>query len=247
MKVADYFIPLEGIEILLRLKKVLEDKGQYKFSKIIPKFDSIRFNCPFHKDGQERNPSCSLILQDKVSIKEGIVHCFTCGYSANLFEMISHLFGHQDFGDYGLKWITKEFDIVPEEQKILINVNQNLKRTINSAVNQWINLGISEEELRKYRYFHPYMYKRGLTDEIIEEYDIGYDAHFIDSNGKVWETITMPVRNLQGKVEAIIRRAIGRKRFFIPPDYEKGLYGIYEVIQEMKIEQYIYVNLYLIL
>ena len=38
---------------------------------------------------------------------------------------------------------------------------------------------ITEEQLDKYRYTHPYLYKRGLTDEDIYKYDLGYDNNNI--------------------------------------------------------------------
>lgn len=34
------------------------------------------------------------------------------------------------------------------------------------------------KELDRYRYIHPYMYKRGMTDDLIEKFDVGYDPAF---------------------------------------------------------------------
>ena len=37
---------------------------------------------------------------------------------------------------------------------------------------------ISEVSLGAIGYYHDYMFKRGLTEELIEKYDIGYDPKF---------------------------------------------------------------------
>ena len=83
------------------------------------------------------------------------------------------------------------------------------------------NRYISEEELDSYRYTHPYMYERGLTDEVIETFDIGYD--------KNTRCITFPIRNINGKTLFIARRSVNTKFFNYPEGVEKPLYGLYEL------------------
>ena len=34
---------------------------------------------------------------------------------------------------------------------------------------------VSEEELESYRFYHPYMWERKLTPEVVDKFDIGYD------------------------------------------------------------------------
>ena len=65
------------------------------------------------------------------------------------------------------------------------------------------------------------MYKRGLTDEVIELFDIGYDA---DS-----KCITFPIRDISGNVLFIARRSVQSKFFNYPEGVEKPLYGLYEL------------------
>ena len=64
------------------------------------------------------------------------------------------------------------------------------------------------------------MYKRRLTDEVIELFDIGYD--------KKLQSITFPVRDIQGNCLFIARRSVNTKFFNYPKGVEKPLYGLYE-------------------
>ena len=65
------------------------------------------------------------------------------------------------------------------------------------------------------------MYKRGLTDEVIELFDIGYDF--------VSDCITFPIRDVRGNVLFVARRSVRGKFFNYPEGVEKPLYGLYEL------------------
>ena len=78
------------------------------------------------------------------------------------------------------------------------------------------NTYISGEELDKYRYIHPYMYKRGLTDEIIERFDIGYDRER--------KEITFPVRDIEGRCVFVAGRSVESKFFRLPKGIDKPIY-----------------------
>ena len=82
---------------------------------------------------------------------------------------------------------------------------------------------IGEDELDKYRYIHPYLYKRGLTDDVIEQFDLGYD--------KTTDSITFPVRDMNGDCMFVARRKVKTKQFDIPKGITKPLYGMYELCQ----------------
>jgi len=92
--------------------------------------------------------------------------------------------------------------------------------------------------LDKYAYIHPYMYKRHMTDEIIEKFDIGFDNNYLYMGKKI-ATITFPVKDLEGDVITIIRRAISFKRFFIERFIEKPIYGLYEINKTKEQDIYI--------
>ena len=60
------------------------------------------------------------------------------------------------------------------------------------------------------------MYERGLTDEIIERFDIGYDRER--------KEITFPVRDIEGKCVFIAGRSTERKFFRLPKGMDKPIY-----------------------
>lgn len=73
------------------------------------------------------------------------------------------------------------------------------------------------------------MYKRGLTDDLIERYDIGYQKDFrLTEDSKPFECITFPVRDINGNTLFIARRGIKHKIYHYNTGSEKPLYGIYE-------------------
>lgn len=144
----------------------------------------------------------------------GSCHCFTCGYSSNnIAKLIADIY-QQDIS-FGERWLLERYDTAFIEQEL--NLPEiNLSNT---------NIAYMEEsELDKYRYYHPYMYKRKLTNEIIEKFDIGYDK---DSN-----SITFPVRDIKGNLLFITRRNVDKKIFIIPKLVEKPVYLLYNIIHE---------------
>ncbi len=47
----------------------------------------IRIRCPYHKEGKERRPSMSILLEDRGSMSAGTCHCFACGKVVSLEEL----------------------------------------------------------------------------------------------------------------------------------------------------------------
>lgn len=210
MEVNNHVILDDTQDILIELRKQLELNGVKRFAKFIDSGNNIQTNCPFHKEGQERKPSFG------INKKTGECHCFGCGWSGTLSEMISNCFGKDDFGDYGNKWLIRNFLSVAVESRPDIDVDFCRRKKITSETKKYI----SEQELDSYRYTHPYMYKRKLTDEIIDLFDIGYD--------KNTECITFPNRDINGNCLFVARRSVKTKFFNYPQDVEKPVYGLYE-------------------
>ena len=210
MEVNNHVILDDTQDILIELRKQLELNGVKRFAKFIDSGNNIQTNCPFHKEGQERKPSFG------INKNTGECHCFGCGWSGTLSEMISNCFGKDDFGVYGNKWLIRNFLSVAVESRPDIDVDFCRRKKITSETKKYI----SEQELDSYRYTHPYMYKRKLTDEIIDLFDIGYD--------KNTECITFPNRDINGNCLFIARRSVKTKFFNYPQDVEKPVYGLYE-------------------
>lgn len=210
-------------EILNELQAQLQLNGIDLLSKTKDNNDNIQVTCPYHNNGQERRPSAG-IHKDT-----GVFHCFACNETHTLPEVISFCFGYTDdiLGKYGWKWLLKNFlTLSIEERK---DVDLDFKRP-NRSVRSGRNNGndnrsgdnlVSNEELDSYRYIHPYMYERGLTDDIIELFDVGYD--------KKTDCITFPVRDIKGNCLFIARRSVRTKYFNYPKGVDKPLYGLYEL------------------
>lgn len=186
----------------------------------------IQICCPYHANGMERRPSAGLRKSD------GIFHCFACNETHSLSEVISHCFGQDDdvVGKFGWQWLLRNFATVQIEERK--DVDLDFSRHSTDSVFRISDRNgsgvcdrgvpfVTEQELDKYRYFHPYMYKRGLTDEIIELFDIGYDAST--------KSITFPVKDINGNCLFIARRSVVSKFFNYPEGVEKPLYGLYEL------------------
>ena len=229
IKLQDTIIQSDTQSILDMLKFDLAQHGVDRFHIFRNNDENIQTNCPFHKGGQERKPSFGVNGEiDKC-------HCFACGWSGTIEEMISELYGYQDEGKFGKRWLIKRFNTVEIETRpnimegfngrnnITIRNNNDIHRfkqhiQSNKSSEQYSG-EITEEELDKYRYIHPYMYQRGLTDEIIERFDIGYDRER--------EEITFPVKDIEGKCVFIASRSVKSKFFRLPKGLDKPVYQAY--------------------
>lgn len=221
MQINDFIFNVEIEEVLAELRRQLVLNGiDYLSKDPKPSGNSVQIQCPYHGDGKEHRPSAGIRRTD------GMFHCFACNEVHTLPEVVSHCFGkHEDLsGSWGWKWLLKNFAVVQVEERK--DVELDFTRTFgkdrnrDAAGTNSISY-ISEEELDSYRYIHPYMYKRRLTDEIIELFDIGYD--------KSKKCITFPVRDRDGNCLFIARRSVVTKFFNYPQGVVKPVYGIYEL------------------
>lgn len=208
LKIQDNYYELNLIDIIHELKNQLSLNNIYLFNQIKDLPDNIMVSCPFHKDGQEKKASCGIRKSD------GFLHCFSCGESCSLEQLISRCFNHNDLGQFGITWLTKNFIGEIAENRI---INIDLSRDIKTND----NLYISDSELNEYRYYHPYMFKRKLTEDIINKFDIGFDSKT--------NCLTFPVRDKEGNCLFIARRSVVGKFFNYPREVEKPVYGLYEL------------------
>lgn len=196
--------------IIETLRNELLSRGIEKLAVIKKSHGNIQVCCPVHKDGKERKPSCGINLDGSNGTAPGTVHCFTCGYVANFKEFVSDCFGYNDGGEYGKRWLLENFVSVEVEKRK--NFKLNLSRT--KPKQEYI----TEEELDSYRYIHPYMYKRHLTDDIIEKFDVGYDEKT--------QCLTFPVWDEKGRCVFVARRSVKTKFFNYPKEVNKPIYGL---------------------
>ena len=208
-------VPFETdlMTILEELRSQLSANGINLFHSMRDTPDNIQVCCPYHKDGQEKRPSAGIKKSD------GIFHCFTCGETHTLQEMISHCFGRSDdiVGAFGWEWLLKNFLTVSIEERKSLDLN------LSRDLEQKSTLYISDEELDEYRVYHPYMWKRKMTPEVVDIFDVGYD--------KATKSITFPVRDVHGRCLFVARRSVVTKFFNYPAGAEKPVYGLYELSQ----------------
>lgn len=226
IKLQDTIIQTDTQSVLNMLKFDLAQHGVDRFHIFRNNGENVQTNCPFHKNGQERKPSFGVNGEiDKC-------HCFSCGWAGTIEEMISELYGYQDEGKFGKRWLIKRFNTVEIETRPNIMEGFNGRNNITIWNNNDIHRfkqhiqgdksseqysgEITEEELDKYRYIHPYLYQRGLTDEIIERFDIGYDRER--------KEITFPVRDIEGRCVFVAGRSVERKFFRLPKGFDKPIY-----------------------
>lgn len=205
-------------DVIKELREQLAKQGVSLFAKTFDSGADLMVCCPYHKEGQERKPSMGIRKED------GMCHCFACGETASLPEMIGYCFEGNALT--GKKWLLDNFVITRVENRKL---DLNLSR--EPQISEYEQLFVPEEELDSYRYYHPYMRKRGLTDDVIDRFDIGYD--------KKTDSITFPVRDtICGRCKFVAKRKIKYKQFDLPKGIDKPLYGLYEIYDLMSIDYF---------
>lgn len=220
-KVNGLEINVDGMTLLNDLKLSLAQNGILLLHTIKPGVNNIQFSCPSHKDGQEHTPSCGMstvtTYKEGKEYPSGTVHCFTCGYTATLDEFISFCFGYQDGGIFGNKWLKANYR--GQLTQKTRHLELHFKETSSTLPT------IPDEELDNFRYYHEYMYKRGLTDDIIDTFDVGYDS--------ATDEITFPISNTRGEIKWILRRSVRNKFYKLPEGINKTdyLYGAYECMK----------------
>lgn len=203
----------------------------------------MQIYCPFHNDGKERKPSCGILLVDEFrggkKYPQGFTHCFTCGYAHTIDQTITDLLKQQNIQKSGVDWLVENipgFELEDTESDFLIP-NELMGALLSKYAVDYIGTltskkqeYVSEAELAKYRFTVPYMYERKLTDELIEKFDVGFDANWIPpGRKKPVPCITFPVRDINGNTLFFCRRAISTKLFNYPQGVTKPVYGLYEL------------------
>lgn len=232
------------VDVVLILEK-LEEINLVRLHKITGNYYTIY--CPFHNGGQERRPSCGVLIKEEYRNRRrypaGFAHCFTCGYAKTLPEFVSDLLKAHSITQTGIEWLQQNIPGFTQETEYELLVPDNLMDSLNDkfavdyirSLQKHQQVYITEEELQNYRFIVPYMYERKLTDDVIAKYDVGFDANWIpEGRKKPIPCLTFPVRDKQGNVLFIYRRSIQTKFFSAPEGTEKPIYGIDMIPKDCK-------------
>lgn len=185
------------------LQQLNKESNNRFFKDIKDKGNQLCITCPSHKQGQENNPSC-FITDDFSDDMNGVWHCFTCGASGTLLDLVAYCF---DDIVIASEWLTERFADTLIVQEILlpeIKLEKDKKEYLDESI------------LQEYSYFHPYMFKRGLTEEIIRKFKVGCTP-----DGKY---ITFPCWDEHGHLVGIFKRSTEGKHFIIPKNIDKPIY-----------------------
>lgn len=209
-------ILVDDMEVIRTLRDQLGMQGIVRFRNIRRTYNNIMVSCPFHSDGQEQHPSFGISTVEKDGKPAGQCHCFACHYKGSLNDMISRCFGYDDKGEFGRRWLIQNFvSFETSDREILLDFSRDTDEVEEEQV------FVSEEELKTYRFYHPYMFRRKLTEDVINKFDVGYD--------KKRDSITFPVRDEQGRTLFVGTRSVKGKNFFYPPGVRKPVYGLFEI------------------
>lgn len=222
MKINDIYFNCSLNEILEELRRQLAINQIHLLDRMIDGSTDVQICCPYHND---RRPSAGITKIEKKKnnriIPAGTFFCFTCHETHTLPEFISFCFGYHDdmIGAFGWKWLCRNFLTVSVENREIMTYDFSRGKKKQEEMTY-----VSEEELDKYRYYHPYWAKRGITDDnIIEMFDLGWD--------ETTDCITMPNLDKDGNCLFVARRSVKTKWFNYPSNVTKGLYGIYQLYQ----------------
>lgn len=206
IRVGDVVVATPVEEILALMRNDLASSGVIRFQKIKRNLNNVMTQCPFHSNGLEKKPSFGIS-------DTGECHCFACGWASKHFDQfVSEVFGYYDGGDYGRSWIYSQMNDPTAARRIILPFEEAKPKKPPKII-------ITEEELDSYRYIHPYMYQRGLTDEIISKFDVGYDPQ----RG----CLTFPIKDLNGDVVFVATRSVTSKFFTLPREESKPIYLAY--------------------
>lgn len=218
LKIGNKVVQASITEIIEKFREYAFDNNIRVFDQIQHKGADIVVTCPNrnHKNMCERNPSCSIANKDIGSVKEGTVHCFSCGFKAFIDYTLSQAMGIHDDGEWGRNWILENF-LNSEEY------SRDIKLDIYGEEDNKVNV-VSEELLDTYRYNHPYWQKRKIDEATMIRFDLGYDI-----NSK---SITMPCWDYQGRCIGVTKRKVNSKWFHIPEGVTKPIYLLNFAIKE---------------
>jgi len=203
------------------LETLRKETGYRYFREIKLKGNNYTVTCPFHKMGQESHASCQVFCDEAdPKVEYGYFDCFTCGENAHLYDVVAHCFSQN--ADFGKEWLLERFGntFIQYEETLTDIILDKPKKTF-----------LDPNILEEYNYYHPYMWKRNLTKEVVDKFQVGFDPKT--------QSITFPVWDQFNNLVMVTKRSVNTKNFFIPEDVEKPVYLLNFLLQEKQTTAYI--------
>ena len=188
----------------------------------------VMVTCPFHKRGHERKPSCGVSLKEKITpdktYEAGTVHCYTCGYTADLPTFISDLLGLGNAME-GFKWLVGHYNYSANDRE---EIQFNFFRGTDEGQVAAMDEGEVEEyhkNLLRSQKAQNYLRGRCISRDVMEIYNLGFDP--------ADEVVLFPVYSRRGDVLFYKSRSLVGKHFFNAKDIDKtaAVYGLYQTLE----------------
>ena len=208
--------------ILTELSIALKSRGRSGLRLGKQTGNHIMLSCPLGLHSDKR-PSAGINLDN------GVFHCFACGSSYSLPRLVSVLLYDTEIRIQGETYLLEKFaDFTVENRETAFKLP---KREIRKPKEiQYV----SEKELDRYAFYHSYILNRGISKEVIDLFDIGYD--------KDRRAITFPVKDRQGRCLFIARRSVVGKEYNYPLGAEKPLYGVDVLARYGRLSEPLYIT-----
>ena len=174
-----------------------EEKGQ------------LSFDCPScieHGKGKGKHKLA-------VNYKKNIFRCWVCGIEHNMHGKIPYLIKR-----YGNKQILKEYNLIKPEDDYVVDLEQT--PTEVHLPEGFTPLTLENSKYFKFNNAYEYLNNRGITDDMIKYYNIGYTI-----KGKYHDRIILPSYDEFGDLNFFVGRAWDKwkKPKYLNPDALKNL------------------------
>jgi DNA primase len=221
------FVDFKAVKAAITMEQVLERYG------ILDKFkrgtDSLNGPCPIHRGS---NPT-----QFRVSISKNIWNCFSeCKHGGNVLDFIAEM---EDASIHAaalkaIEWFKLDLESVSADRDGAGEVGETAPATKPAARSATgtatspppVEKGAPNTPLKfrldKLDRKHPYLIERGLTEETIIDFGIGYC-----SKGMMEGRVVIPIHNAKGEVMAYTGRFPGEppdedtEKYKLPPGFRK--------------------------
>ena len=198
------------------LKQARSEANNGKLKEIVDKHNgNLLITCPCHKSGKESKPSCTVATSTETDLEPGFAHCFTCGYSAPLSQVITDVFDEDD-SSFGEEWLIERFGTTLVSSVEYLPPIELGKPVVEKTF-------LDESILTEFDYYHDYMWYRKLSKEVVDMFRVGYD--------KKRDAITFPVYDEKHRLVMVTARSVNTKRFWIPAEVEKPVYLLHHILE----------------
>lgn len=201
-------------EILERIRYETSSRGDMYLKDIKPISNAVMVTCPYHKNHNESKPACGVFTAPYGKFKEGDFHCFACGETGSLAQLVGDCFGYNE--SFGEEWLIEKYGAVADIDRFELTDIEIPKKVLKKPVS------LDKSVLEPFSHYDPYMWKRKLSKAVVDKFEIGYNP---DTGYMVF-----PVWDMAGNLHSITQRSVINKRFQIQDSTEKPVYLLNHVV-----------------